>query len=736
MICSFLDVTLDVSAERVMRGTTDVKLRPKSFQVLRYLTEHAGRLVTREELLEAIWRDVVVTDESITKCIADIRKALNDDAQQVIRTVARRGYVFTPLVTRMDAAVRSEHVSDAASSAPSADAMRPRPRVVRQRWAWAAALAALSVAAGTAFVSRTTRSEGGTARPPMEYTPLTNFTDAAFAPAISPDGRTIAFLRGASPATVGGAGDLFVKMLPDGEPVQLTHDGRPKLSPTFTPGGDRVTYGYSSLMTNPTGWSTWTVSIFGGEPRPLLSNASALTWIRGASPGRVLFSRVDAGTHMTIVTAAESGADSRLVYSPPTVSGMAHRSYLSPDGRNVLVITMDNGGWRPCRLVPSEPTQEPSRNETGRFVGPTPGQCADAAWSPDGRWMYLSVNTGGGYHIWRQRFPDGTAEQVTFGATEEHGVVFAPDGRSFITSIGTRQSTLWIHDERGDRQITFEGYASLPSFSPDRKRLYYLQQSGASRRYVSGELWVADVDTGRRERLFRDLVLADYSVSRDGRRIVLVAIADEGTTSVWLADSDGHTAPRRLPATNAARAFFGANDEVIFVGFDASGSHFLYRVDDDGRSPRKAFAEPVIHVYAVSPDGGTAAVWRGGGVELVSLQDGPTITASIICAAAGGDNRGTTPPCASWAPDGKALFLYDRTGGHVYSLPLPHEGALPQVPPGGFASGSQIAALAGVRDIVEPTAFPSRDPSTYAFFHVTTQRNIYRVRLPEEPRSP
>jgi hypothetical protein len=49
----------------------------------------------------------------------------------------------------------------------------------------------------------------------------------------------------------------------------------------------------------------------------------------------------------------------------------------------------------------------------------------------------------------------------------------------------------------------------------------------------------------------------------------------------------------------------------------------------------------------------------------VSLQDGPTITASIICAAAGGDNRGTTPPCASWAPDGKALFLYDRTGGHV-----------------------------------------------------------------------
>src|SRR2546427_6112929 len=96
---SFLDVTLDVSAERLTRGATEIKLRPKSFQVLRYLAERAGRLVTREELLNAIWPDVVVTDESLTKCIADIRTALGNDSQQVIRTVARRGYIFTAALT-------------------------------------------------------------------------------------------------------------------------------------------------------------------------------------------------------------------------------------------------------------------------------------------------------------------------------------------------------------------------------------------------------------------------------------------------------------------------------------------------------------------------------------------------------------------------------------------------------------------------------------------------------------
>ena len=92
--------------------------------------------------------------------------------------------------------------------------------------------------------------------------------------------------------------------------------------------------------------------------------------------------------------------------------------------------------------------------------------------------MYFSANAGSGYHIWRQRFPDGAPEQVTSGVTQEEGIEFAPDGRSFVTSIGTSQSTLWFHDSRGDRQITSEGFALLPSISPDGKKLYYLLRAG------------------------------------------------------------------------------------------------------------------------------------------------------------------------------------------------------------------------------------------------------------------
>lgn len=90
----FLDFTLDLATERLVGVAGEIKLRPKSFLVLRYLVEHRGRLVTRAELMQAVWEDVAVTDEAITKCIADIRRALADYSQNIIRTVTRRGFLF------------------------------------------------------------------------------------------------------------------------------------------------------------------------------------------------------------------------------------------------------------------------------------------------------------------------------------------------------------------------------------------------------------------------------------------------------------------------------------------------------------------------------------------------------------------------------------------------------------------------------------------------------------------
>ena len=90
----FGNFTLDLNRGFLRRGDEQVSLRPKAFDALVYLVERHGRLVTKTELIEALWPDTAVTDNSLAHCLLEIRRAVGDESQQIIRTVARRGYVF------------------------------------------------------------------------------------------------------------------------------------------------------------------------------------------------------------------------------------------------------------------------------------------------------------------------------------------------------------------------------------------------------------------------------------------------------------------------------------------------------------------------------------------------------------------------------------------------------------------------------------------------------------------
>ena len=86
--------SLDIDRAALLKHGQSVRLRRQSFDVLRYLVERAGRLVRKEELLEAIWGNTAVTDDSLTHCLIDIRKVLGDTGHELIQTVPRRGYIF------------------------------------------------------------------------------------------------------------------------------------------------------------------------------------------------------------------------------------------------------------------------------------------------------------------------------------------------------------------------------------------------------------------------------------------------------------------------------------------------------------------------------------------------------------------------------------------------------------------------------------------------------------------
>ena len=94
-IFQFEGFSLDVTRGLLSANDRELPLRPKSFEVLRYLVENPDRLLSKEELMQAIWPNVVVTDDSLKQCVSEVRTALGDINQQIIRTVPRRGYVFT-----------------------------------------------------------------------------------------------------------------------------------------------------------------------------------------------------------------------------------------------------------------------------------------------------------------------------------------------------------------------------------------------------------------------------------------------------------------------------------------------------------------------------------------------------------------------------------------------------------------------------------------------------------------
>ena len=98
----FRSLTLDVQRFCLFGPAGQIKLRPKSFEVLRYLAERAGRTVTKEELIAAIWPNVTVSEESLTRCISDIRLAIGRPAQEIIKTLPKRGYLLEGPVSRDD----------------------------------------------------------------------------------------------------------------------------------------------------------------------------------------------------------------------------------------------------------------------------------------------------------------------------------------------------------------------------------------------------------------------------------------------------------------------------------------------------------------------------------------------------------------------------------------------------------------------------------------------------------
>jgi Tol biopolymer transport system component/DNA-binding winged helix-turn-helix (wHTH) protein len=524
---------------RLARGSAPQRITPKAMEVLVVLTARVGELVAREELLASVWSDVHVQEEVLTRAIADLRKALDDDRKdpRYIETIPKRGYRVVAQVQPI-----------------------PGPRTPHRSLSlWGGGLlAAAAVASVLAWGSRDGNLEPAQA---LEGRPLTTYPGREIQPALSPDGGRVAFAwQGAS----GDNWDIYVKPLSEETLGRLTDDPAFDLAPAWSPDGTRLAFARYAEMGD---CRIVEVESGGGTERVLGSCGKSqnpdLTW---SPDGRLLaFSdrESDSESFGIYLLALDSGEKRKLV-SPGGQHWGDKDPAFSPDGR-----------WVAFTRSVSMNTQDVYRIEVGggepervTFDG---REVRGAAFTPDGKLIVSSARSGA-LGLWSLPLGEGRPLRLVFAG----GTPRAPE-------MGSRGELLFEERWRdSDIEALALGAADAapepvlvsthedrePALSPDSSRIAFV-----SSRSGTPEIWVSDASGGSARRLtsFGGPQVGAPSWSPDGRTVVFDA-RPAGHADLFLILIDGGT-PKPIapsPGNEVAPVFSPDGSEVVF-GSDRSG---------------------------------------------------------------------------------------------------------------------------------------------------------------------
>ncbi len=610
-----------------------VALTPRLLDALLYFVEHAGELMTKDQLLQAIWPRVVVEEHNLNKTVSELRRALGEKPgeHKFIVTTPGRGYRFVAEVSVAPSPPAAPHASPAVSTpvapfpAAQVDPASPRGSPTRRRGA--AVLGGVAVVGAAAAILALVPPSP---EPALRVTPWSVEKGQQWFPAWSPDGASTAF-------TIFGRqtrpNELVVRDL--SEPIPRSIAPRPTDAPGTVV---RWTTTGKILFFDATG--LWSLSPVGGEAElvvPLDYRRLGIpAWARMADvngDGTTLATLVRNEDSVAVLTATPPNAALQK-YEPAPFAGASILAgpYLrfSPSGRQLLASFYAAGRGFEVWLLPFPATaNDPPRRVLENL--PFAGDGIEFSWLPDDRHVVLTavMDTP---DLKRQLYLVDTRTgrwRTLVQSLNNPGVpVVSPDGSKIIVGDGLADIDIVTLDLRSlaPRTISPTDRAEiLPAWSAGTNAMVY-----ATNRSGSFEIWLHQEPQPDRPLVTaRDfstptLFLFAPAISSDGGRVVFHRVAAEGDDSrLWLAAVAGGFPEPLTNEEMTERAGSWSPDDQWYVYWSTprgGGQQTLKKVRTTGRAAPEVLFDDLQ--LATNPP---APIWSPDGEWILTTHNGLTL---------------------------------------------------------------------------------------------------------------
>ena len=653
----------DAHRRFLRREGTEIPLPPRVLGVLELLLARAGDVVSRQEIIDAVWKEAFVTDTSLAEAVSFLRQALGDDPQSptYIQTVHRRGYRFVAPLT--ETPVSKALPVDPFTPPSATDAVKPS--IVNELLPWSVATLAVVLAISAIWYSQ--RLEPVTPqviRLMLNAGPGLRYDDRAPALAISPTGTTLAWS-----ACNGSACQLYVRSL-DQLDARALPDTEGAAAPFFSPDERWLGFFVAGKLKK--------VALAGGAAS-IIADASqpfGATWL---PDGRIVYAASMAGGLMRV---SESGGEPQALTQPDAAAG---------EIRHVFPAAVRDGDAVLFTIVTSPLPSARGRLALLRYPAGGPWRTVAASADvgvPVGH-EYIAFATGNDVQVVAfdrvRQAPSGPEQTVITGVASPH--IASSGAGSFVAvsrgSPPTAESTLqrWTWSDASGSRLA-EGLEDLldARLSPDGSRVAGV---GLDPR---PDIWSVDLQRGTKTRLTFGGPTAAPVWSADGAE-VLYAVRHGETYEIWARAASATGDERRVHAVQGRHLFPRSVSRAGDVAFVQTGGPTRSDVGllRAGQSTATLIVESAFDdlAPALSPDGSLLAYqtdesgrWE---IVLVTLADGRRSPVS-----SGGGVR------PFWSVDGATLFF--ESGDQLMAAAMTGDRAIGAIRPvlrleGGRAAG-------------------------------------------------